>query len=383
MKARVIGANLIVSIKGFYREKSTLFFTIAFPILLILLFGAIFSNQDNATFDLYIQDMDHTQASANLTKALELNGTFIIHKVDSNITDTAKFAKDNKINLVLVIKPGYEKAWKQRLPSYDPVNHTTLPPANPNANITIIYIYDPSSSSANTKIQILNSVFSGMNQKFAAVSPFFYSKQQSFLLVKYRYIEFFTPGIIAMSVMTSSLFGTVNVNAELRQKGVLRKLSTTPITRAEWILSNILYQFILALISTMAILLVAYGVFNVSLSINAWLLIFIILDVFAFAGIGMLLTRFAREAESAYAAANAIMFPMMFLSGSFFPLEMMPSFLKTVAQVLPLYYVNEGLRTTMVFQDNVLALTYAAVIGIFALVVFIVGIFVTSWKEGD
>jgi len=222
-----------------------------------------------------------------------------------------------------------------------------------------------------------------MNQKFAAVSPFFYSKQQSFLLVKYRYIEFFTPGIIAMSVMTSSLFGTVNVNAELRQKGVLRKLSTTPITRAEWILSNILYQFILALISTMAILLVAYGVFNVSLSINAWLLIFIILDVFAFAGIGMLLTRFAREAESAYAAANAIMFPMMFLSGSFFPLEMMPSFLKTVAQVLPLYYVNEGLRTTMVFQDNVLALTYAAVIGIFALVVFIVGIFVTSWKEGD
>ena len=74
------------------------------------------------------------------------------------------------------------------------------------------------------------------------------------LTKKYRFIEFFVPGIIAMSVMTSSLSGAVNMNAELRQKGVIRKLSTTPITRTDWILSNILYQFILAVISTMAIL---------------------------------------------------------------------------------------------------------------------------------
>ena len=69
----------------------------------------------------------------------------------------------------------------------------------------------------------------------------------------------------------------------------------------------------------------------------------ILILAFAFAGIGMILTRFAKEAESA-AAANAISFPLMFLSGSFFPLEMMPGFMQTVGRILPLYYVNEGLR---------------------------------------
>ncbi len=184
-----------------------------------------------------------------------------------------------------------------------------------------------------------------------------------------------------MAVMTASLSGAVNVNAELRQKGVIRKLSTTPITRTDWILSNILYQFILAVMSTAAILLVSYAVFNVSLQINAWLPVFVVLDVFAFVGIGMILTRVAKEAESAAAAANVIMFPMMFLSGTFFPIEMMPGFLQKFARLLPLYYVNEGLRASMVFVDHLAALRYAAVIGVFAAGVFVLGIGATKWEE--
>jgi ABC-2 type transport system permease protein len=173
----------------------------------------------------------------------------------------------------------------------------------------------------------------------------------------------------------------VNVNAELRQKGVIRKLSTTPITRTDWILSNVLYQFILAVLSTIVMLLVSYGVFKVSLEINAWLLVFVALDVFAFVGLGMILTRFAKEAESAAAAADALMFPMMFLSGTFFPVEMMPEFLQKFAKVLPLYYVNEGLRASMVSGDNMAALRYAAVIGIFAAVVFVLGMMTTTLSE--
>jgi ABC-2 type transport system permease protein len=132
----------------------------------------------------------------------------------------------------------------------------------------------------------------------------------------------------------------------------------------------------------MAILVVSYVVFSVRLQINAWLFVFIVLEVFAFCGIGMVLTRVANEAESATAAANFIMFPMMFLSGSFFPLEMMPGFLQVIARVLPLYYVNEGLRACMVFVDNTAALRYSAVIGVFAALVFVLGINTTKWDEG-
>jgi ABC-2 type transport system permease protein len=250
------------------------------------------------------------------------------------------------------------------------------------ASVTITYVYDPSSSSVPTKIQILNAVLAGINQKISGKPPVILSVEKSILTRKYRFIEFFVPGIIAMAVMSLSLFGTVNLNTELRQKGIIRKLSTTPITRTDWILSDILYQFIIALVSTTAMLLVSYAVFDISLNIDAWLLVFILLDVFAFVGIGMILTRFAREAQSAAAAANAISFPMMFLSGSFFPIELMPGFLQTISKILPLYYVNEGLRAAMVFEDNMTALRCSVIIGAFASVVFILGILATKWEEG-
>ena len=185
-----------------------------------------------------------------------------------------------------------------------------------------------------------------------------------------------------MTVMTASLFGAVNVNAELRQKGVIKKLSTTPITHTDWILSNVLYQFLLSVISTISILLVSYTVFDVSLQLNFWLPVFVVLDVFAFVGIGMILTRVAKEAESAAAAANAIMFPMMFLSGTFFPVEMMPGFLQKFSRILPLYYVNEGLRASMIFVDNMIALRCSVIIGVFAAVVFVLGMMTTKWEEG-
>ena len=134
MNLRVIGANLVVSIKSFYREKTAMFFTIAFPIILILVFGTIFMNQDNVSFDLYVQDLDQTNSSAQLVKTLELNGKFKITRVDPAINAT-QYAKDNKVNLVLVIPKGYERVPRCRGSMLD----------DPNASVTVTYIYDPSS----------------------------------------------------------------------------------------------------------------------------------------------------------------------------------------------------------------------------------------------
>jgi len=370
MNLRVVAANLVVKLRCFYREKTAMFFTLAFPIILILVFGTIFMSEDNVSYHLCVQDLDRTQSSAESIKTLELNGKFKITTVDPAV-NAAQYVRTNRVNLVLVIPEGYERSLLQRM-MLDDIK----------ASVTITYIYDPSSSSVATKMEILNAVLAGMNQKMSGKPPFIKSVERSILTKKYRFIEFFVPGIIAMAVMTLSLFGTVDSDTELRQKGILRKLSTTPITRTDWILSNILYQFILAVLSTIAMLLVSYAVFHVSLHIDAWLPAFILLDVFAFVGIAMILTRFAKEAQSAAAAANAISYPMMFLSGSFFPIELMPGFLQKIAKTLPLYYVNEGLRASMVFEDNMAALRYAAVIGVFAAVVFILGILANKWEEG-
>ena len=369
--SNIIWANIIVSIKSFYREKTVVFFRLAFPVILILVFGTIFMERDNEIFDLSVQDLDQTPSSEQLVEAISLSKRFNITQV-SPAVDAQTYAKTHKRNLIVIIPKDFEISIMQAALQKGESSTSGAP-------VSLTKIYDPSSFGVTTKIGVLDMVLAGINQEMSGKPSLIVSEQISILKKKYRFIEFFVPGIIAMAVMTASLFGAVNVNAELRQKGVLRKLSTTPITRIDWILSNVLYQFILAVVSTAVMLLVSYIVFNVNLAINGWLVVFVALDVFSFVGLGMILTRVAREAESAAAAADALMFPMMFLSGTFFPVEMMPEFLQKFARVLPLYYVNEGLRAAMVSVDHAAALECALIIGAFATVVFVIGIMITPF----
>ena len=119
MNLRVVGANLVVSIKSFYREKTAMFFTITFPILLILVFGTVFMDQEKVSFDLHVQDLDGTSASAKLVKTIEASKKFKIHKVDPAINIT-QYARESKLSLALIIPEGYERSLVQRTQLNDP-----------------------------------------------------------------------------------------------------------------------------------------------------------------------------------------------------------------------------------------------------------------------
>lgn len=367
MTPRIIAANLAVRLKSFSREKSAMFFTFAFPVILVLVFGTVFTEPDHFDFDLPVQDLSHSAASARLLEALATDHTLRITPVPTGV-DARSYAREHKQNLVLVIPGNFAALEAKRFGA----GHTSV-------SVPLTYVHDPSSTSVRTKIQALVAIIAAMNQKMTGTPPFITLVATSILSVRYRFIEFFVPGIIAMAIMTSSLGNALNINAELRQKGILRKLATTPITRTDWLLSSILYQFILSIVSTIAILLVSYAVFDVRLHIGAWLPLIVAIDVIAFVGVGLLLTPFAQEAESASAVGNAFLFPMMFLSGTFFPVEMMPAFLQSFAKLLPLYYVNEALRSAMIFDDGPATLRSAGVAAGFAAIVFIAGTFKTRW----
>jgi ABC-2 type transport system permease protein len=369
MTPRIIAANLGVRIKSFYRERSAMFFTFAFPVILVLVFGTIFTKPEHLHLDLSVQDLSRSEASKKLLDALVVDEAFKLTAVPVD-ADATEYAKEHGVNLLLVIQKDFETLQNARL--------VGLIPGVP---VPLTYVYDPSSTAVDTKIRLLESIVAAVNQKATGRPPAIALEATSILSKRYRFIEFFVPGIIAMAIMTSCLSNALNMNAELRQKGIMRKLATTPITRADWLASSIVYQLILSVISTVAILLVSYFVFDVRLHIGFWLPLIVIVEVIAFVGIGMMLTPFAKEAESASAVANAFLFPMMFLSGTFFPVEMMPSYLQSFAKLLPLYYVNEALRATMIFVDDAATMRAVGVIAAFAVVVFVAGTFRTRWDE--
>ena len=111
------------------------------------------------------------------------------------------------------------------------------------------------------------------------------------------------------------------------------------------------------------------------------MLILIIATSFLFTGMGMVIGRFVKDEESAGMAGGAVTFPMMFLAGTFFAVEGMDPILQGIAKVLPLYYVNEGLRDAMIYLKTDDAIFNSIIVLIFAAVFFIAGLLLTKWKE--
>jgi ABC-2 type transport system permease protein len=368
MNLKRLLATIKMHIKTFSREKSALFFTFFFPIMLMILFGLIFSNTGESSYEIHVQDLDDSESSKQLLEIFDEVETIDLKKVDKN-EDTDKYIEENKINFLLIIPEGYEDTIQQKMT------------VDPNATINLTAKYDPSVQSTNLKMSLVYSVLQEYNKGLVGATDTLGLEDESIVSGSFDYIEFFIPGVIALTVMTTVVFNIIFGEMENKQKGIIRKLSTTPITRGEWIFSNMVFQLLLAAGSTIIILIVGYLAFGAVVHINIMLPVFLILEAFAFSGLAMMVTVAVKEAGAASAMGNMITFPMMFLSGSFFPVEQMPDFLKTVALLLPLYYVNEGLREAMLFNDIEASLPHAMVIFVFALVVFLAGVFLTKWKN--
>ncbi len=393
MNPKIIATDFVASLKNYLRNRGTLFFSIAFPVILILLFGAIYSSGGGGSYELYVKNFDYENGmiiagmmndsiAGNFTNFYDavyaqLNGTGVV-KIriikDSEVSSRKElqdYVESKKLKSVMVIPENYGMMLGLAIAN----ENATLAP-----NVTLML--DQSEMQRNSIIiSVISQFFGKSNLIIAGGENFMRFNTTNIVQEKFDYIDFFVPGVIALTVMTNSIFGVIESNTKFRKNGILRKLLTTPFTRAEWIMAKMLFMLFMSFVSTFVIIIVGMAAWNLNVHFNAYMFILIISGSFAFAGMGMIVTRFVKDEETAPAAANVITFPMMFLAGIFFPLEMMPSFLQVIAKFMPLYYVGQGLRDAMIFGDAAGALANTIVIFLFAAVVFAIGVAVTSWKE--
>lgn len=366
-----VTAIIVGALKMWFRSKSTLFWTLAFPILLMFLFGAIFSVSDDPRFDLYVQNQDIIDGEATPFSAAfvdMLNETVVLNLKTVDPSENAtQYIDEFGVDRMLLIPQGFH----QSCLTYEATVVLKMVPAE----------VDTSSAAVRGVVEQIVEIF---NTETAEVKPqkrITQIGEESIASENYRFIDFFVPGLIGMSLMTTGVFGAVGWNTRNRELGILKKLATTPLSKFEWIMGVILYEVILAAISTGVILTIGVLVFNLRVLPNIYSIILIAAGAIAFPGMGMVVARFVKESDSADAAANAVTFPMMFLSGTFFPLEMMPDFLRQIAKVLPLTYLNNGLRDSMVYGNVSSALFNTAVVLVVAIFFIILGSLITNWRE--
>jgi ABC-2 type transport system permease protein len=139
------------------------------------------------------------------------------------------------------------------------------------------------------------------------------------------------------------------VQVDRREKKVLKRFGATPLKKHTVVLSQIVQRLIIALMQAVIIIAIARLFFDVQMVGNWFVLLGVVfLGTLTMISIGYVIVARARTEESAQPIIQLVQFPMMFLSGIFFPLEFMPDFIKPVVMAMPLTYLGDALRQVMV-----------------------------------
>lgn len=367
MRLRIIAADFKAELLTLSRSKGVLFWTLLFPVMLILIFGAIFSGADNVEYILHVQDLDNSEFSQQFLEGLNQTGVLTIILVEDDVDVEEKIQEDD-LTRFLVIPTDFGEN----------IQHSFM---DPNQTVNITFYYDQSEQSNQAIQSIIASVIQRMNMEMSGGRTIVGIEGKETITGDFNFIDFFLPGMIGFTIMQTCIYGSIERNTKFRKDGILRKMLTTPITRTEWIVSKMLYQMFLSFISAALIIVIGVLVYQLNIVIDVFFFALVISTSFLFTGMGMVVGRFVKDEESAGMAGGVITFPMMFLAGTFFPLDQMPEFLQYVARVLPLYYINEGFRNAMIYMQYDDAVWFTAISAAMGIIFFIIGILITKWKE--
>jgi len=209
---------------------------------------------------------------------------------------------------------------------------------------------------AEEKVQSLSSKVTA-NNSLAIVKPYLV-EIQGVVSGNPSYFSFIAPGMIMMTVMSSVMTGLPGAISQEKEVGTMDGMMVAPISRFSIILGKAMSQTARGLFQAIIIMLLALGLFGVFIH-GSVLLVFalMLLGVYSFVGLGIVLTSIAKDQETATMLMMTITFPMLFLSGVFFPIQQMPWFMQDISKILPLTYAADAMRRVMVLGAGVSAIS--------------------------
>lgn len=329
---------LIANFKQFFRDKTAVFFIFAFPLIFIGIFGLVFGGGETVNYKIGLANYDNSAHGQGLSHALKAIPIFEIS--EGELDDKKVELEDGDLSAVVVIPADIE---------------ATIAAGRA---VAITVYHDPSqTTSGQIILPVLRQVVNEINQQLTQQPVLLTLAEKSILSQNLRFIDFFVPGILAMSIMMTGFFGVIPL-VEWREKKVLKRLGVTPLRRSTVVLSQVAFRLVLTVLQAIILLGVAYLVFDVQV-IGNWFTLFglLLLGTLSFISIGYLVASRTRTVEGAMPIINLITFPMMFLSGIFFPIEIMPDFLRPIIETLPLTYLGDGFRQIMVGAPPLHSLT--------------------------
>ncbi len=348
------------SFRSIVRSPSAVVFSLAFPLIFIVVFGFI----GGGGIKLKVGIAPQSDTSNAIYQALK--NIKVVKLINESQQEMTTDLVKGRIDAILNIQKN-----PQKLPAYFL-----------NAQYS-----EASSDKGNILKSMLNTILVSINNRAVHGPPPIAELRETTLKGReYKTIDFILPGQLGFSLLSSGVFGTAFVFISLRITLVIKRFFATPVKRSSIVLGEAISRLVFSLIGALIIILIGHFLFRFTL-INGALTVLNMLALSAlglivFMGFGFVVSGIAKNESSIPPIANMITLPQFLLSGTFFSIEAFPSWLQPISKALPLTYLNDAMRKVAFEGAGLMDVKQQLLIMlIWGIAIYALAIKVFKWEE--
>jgi ABC transporter DrrB family efflux protein len=317
---------MLLRVRSFLREPEALFWTFVFPILMAVGLGLAFRETPDARTPIGVE---RGSTAERMIPRLEASGEIEVRLLDREAAERALRRGD--VPLVLA------------------------------GGDTLVYRYDPVREESRAARLLADAAVQSAG---GAVRPVA-TRDDRERRPGGRYIDWVIPGLIALNLMSTGMWGMGFGLVQMRTKKQLKRISATPMRRRDFLAAQILARMVFLVIEVPPIVIFAWLAFGVKVTGSmVALTLLVLLGAMAFAGLGLLSASRARTIEGVSGLLNVVMLPQFILSGVFFSASRYPDAVQPFVQALPLTALVDALRA--VYNEAAPFSAYAGEVAILA-----------------
>ena len=363
-QSRALWAITKASFKAIFNQPIAIFFSLLFPIIFILIFGAFGSNRGPSYRVALARDADTTNA---FYIALQNHPLIRI----TPYSDTATINQDlirGRLTAVIHISESADSLGK---PKYAVNVRSTT--ASVNTLGAFMHALD------HLKLKFELGML-GNKEEFVRINEPVITEVR-----KYRQIDFVLPGQLGFSILFSTLFGIAFTFYGLREQLVLKRFYASPVNKINILLGIGMSRLLFQLLNVVVLIVFGHYVLNFTLEHGLFtvleMLAMTVIMLFLLMGVGLIFSSIVKSDNSIPLWINLFGFPQMMLSGTFFPIEVFPKWLQEICRVLPLTQFNDSMRK-IAFEGQHLGDCWKeiGILGIWMVICYAILLRVIKWQ---
>jgi ABC-2 type transport system permease protein len=355
----------IINMRRLFRDRTALFFTFLFPLIFLFVFGGIFGHNSGTSFSVAIINESHSQFSQQFVQQAKKQKSLKIDKTVTNFSDANEKMGRGELDATIELPQNFGDI-KNGVPSGRAIVHYT----------------ENNQEAAQTLASVLQAEFQKINTRIVkSTTPFTVVTKQTNERSLSTFDYTFT-GLLGFAILGAGIFGPMNVFPELKKMGILRRLHTTPLRVWQYFMSTMLGNAVIGLMSLGLMFVVAIALFHLKVVGNyIELAIFLAFGIVEILGIGLALGGWAKNERQVAPLGNIIVFPMMFLTGVFFPRFLMPEWLQRITTYMPLTPVIDGARLIATEGKSLIDLgPQLAIMAVWMIIIYAIAFRVFRWE---